>query len=342
MLDSPGVEAIPARIVFMGSPEFAVPSLRGLVAQSDLARVVGVVSQPDKPAGRGQRLTAPPVKVYAAEQGLPVLQPAKMKAAETHAALAELAPDLIVVAAYGRILPRAILELPRLGCVNVHASLLPRHRGASPITHAILAGDSQTGVSIMRMEEGLDTGPVYGARAVSIDARATTGTLTAELARLGAELLVELIPDILAGRRQPVQQPDQGATYAPLLDKKDGWLSFEAPAGVLERRVRAMSPWPLAFTALAGQRVQVLDAHVGSSHLAAGTAGIGTNAGAGTGTAAGTVLDAGANGVTVACGEDALVLDTVKPAGKAAMKAAAWVAGRAVKAGDRFDVTSPP
>jgi methionyl-tRNA formyltransferase len=246
-----------------------------------------------------------------------------MKPPETRAALAELAPDLIVVAAYGRILPPSILELPTLGCVNVHASLLPRHRGASPIAHALLAGDATTGVAIMRMEEGLDTGPVYGQREIAVPADATCGSLTGELATLGAQLLVELLPDILSGKTQARPQPADGATYAGLLRKEDGLLDFSRPAVELERRVRALSPWPGAYAFKGDLRVQVLRAHVdvGSGPPAA-------------------VLAAGAEGVVVGCGEGALVLDEVKPAGKAAMRGSAWAAGRGVVAGQAFDLAA--
>ena len=308
------------RVVFMGSPAFAVPSLAAISERPDVCQVVGVVTQPDRPAGRGRKLTPNPVKVAAAARGIPTLQPTKLKAPETLEALAALRPDAVVVAAYGRILPPAILTLPRAGCTNVHASLLPRHRGASPIAHAILAGDPQTGISIMRMEEGLDTGPVYATTAVPIGPDDTCGTLTVSLAQRGAALLLDTMPGILAGTLQPTPQDDALATYAPLLDKDHGRLDFTAPAEELSRRVRAFSPWPGAFSHRGEQRVVVLAASaVPSSGVPAPP---------------GRVTAAGRDGVVVACGQGALCLREVKPAGKHQMSAAAWVAGRGVAPGD--------
>ena len=313
----------PVRTVFMGSPEFAVPALTALLARPDLVRITGVVTQPDKPAGRGQRLTAPPVKLAASAWGVPILQPTKMKTPETLAALVALAPEVIVVAAYGRILPPPMLELPRFGCVNVHASLLPRHRGASPVAHAILAEDAQTGISIMRMDEGLDTGPVYAARAVAIAADDTTLTLGNKLAALGAELLVELLPAIFMDARATAQ-PTAGVTYAPLLVKNDGWLNLASAAHGLAVRVRAMVPWPLAFLVCGSQRVQVLAAHAEEGQGKPGR-----------------VLATGTQGVVVGCGSGVLVLDAVKPAGKSAMSGGAWAAGRGIAVGDVFDLGAP-
>jgi len=243
---------------------------------------------------------------------------------ETLERLRAFAAELVVVAAYGRILPPTILALPRLGCVNVHASVLPRHRGASPINHAILAGDAETGVSIMRMDEGLDTGPVYGVRRCPVETDDTTASLTLRLSRLGAELLLELLPGIVAGSLVPVPQPAEGVTHAPLLDKKDGWLDLTLPAVGLARRVRAMNPWPLAFVSRAGQRVQVLAARSTEGHGEPGA-----------------VLAAGPRGVEVACGDGVLVLERVKPAGRGAMDAAAWVAGRGVAPGEHLEITPP-
>jgi methionyl-tRNA formyltransferase len=307
------------RILFMGSPDFAVPSLLALLADPHY-EVVGVVTQPDKPAGRGQKLTACAVKAAAEARGLKVLTPTKLRPPEVQAELAALAPELIVVAAYGRILPKAILELPAHGCINVHASLLPRHRGASPIAHAILAGDREAGVAIMRMEEGLDTGPVYARRAIAIAADDTTGSLSDKLAALGAELLVATLPTILSGSLQA--EPQSGdSTYAPLFEKEHGAIDFARPASELERHIRAMQPWPGAFTNKGAVRLQVLQARlVKEAHGEAGR-----------------VLAADATGILVGCGsEGALLLTQIKPAGKGAMSAAAWVAGRQVAVGDLF------
>src|SRR5690606_2826990 len=207
------------RLVFAGTPAFAVPSLEALIAHG--MPPLAVLTQPDRPAGRGRRLTASAVKLCAEAHGIPVRQPATLINREVLDELAALAPDALVVAAYGLLLPPAVLALPRVGCVNVHASLLPRWRGASPVQAAILAGDPETGVSLMRMDEGLDTGPVYARAAVDIGPDETAGELEARLARLGAELLASKLPDVLAGRLAAVPQPAEGATYAPKVKKED-------------------------------------------------------------------------------------------------------------------------
>ncbi len=245
------------RIVFMGSPDFAVPTLRTLAAHYP---VVGVVTQPDKAAGRGRKLTPPPVKVVAQELGLPLIQPRRLREEAAMAQLRAWQPDLIVVAAYGQILKPAVLDLPPFGCINVHASLLPRWRGASPIQHAILHGDAQTGITIMQMDPGMDTGPILRQRAIPITPDDTAATLSARLAALGADLLRETLPDYLAGRIQPQPQDDSQATYAPLLKKADGELDFTRPATYLARQVRAFHPWPGTFTTWKGQPFKVLAA----------------------------------------------------------------------------------
>lgn len=233
------------RIVFMGTPEFAVPSLNALIGHYT---VVGVVTQPDGTAKRGRALVATPVKAAAEAAGVPVIQPRRLREPEAMGQLAAWAPDLIVVAAFGQILRPAVLDLPPHGCVNVHASLLPRHRGAAPIAAAIVAGDAETGVTIMRMDVGLDTGPMLGrSRPVPITPAHTTETLTAELAEVGAAALLATLPDYLAGRVTPEPQDEARATYAPQLKKEDGRLDFTRPADELARRVRAMTPWPGAY-----------------------------------------------------------------------------------------------
>jgi methionyl-tRNA formyltransferase len=279
--------------------------------------VVAVVTQPDRPAGRGRKLTPNPVKIAATARDIPVLQPTKMRSPQTREALAAQRPDLAVVAAYGRILPPALLTVPRLGCINVHASLLPRHRGASPIAHAILAGDERVGVCIMGMEEGLDTGPVFSRVEVPVGPGDTCGSLTDTLAERGAALLLDTLPGILAGSIDPVPQDDVGATYAPLLEKQDGALDFGGAAEALCRRVRAFNPWPGAFAFKGDLRVLVLDAEACD--------------GAGD---PGRVVEAGGGGVVVACGAGALRLLEVKPAGKKQMPAASWAAGRGIGVGD--------
>jgi len=313
------------KIIFMGTPEFAVPSLLALADAEAQAKVVAVVTQPDRRAGRGRKMQAPPVKLAALARNIEVLQPTKLKSAETFSRLQEYDPELIVVAAYGRILPPSLLELPRYGCVNVHASLLPRHRGASPINHAIIAGDAETGVSIMRMDEGLDTGTVYARAALPIPADATCAALGEQLSRLGADLLGKTLPGIVDGSLQPEPQSGAEATYAPLLTKEDGRLDFSLGAEELARRVRGLQPWPGAFSFIEGARLRVAEAHVVDTATGSDSS------------APGQVLAAGAEGVVICCGTGALCLDTVQPAGKKIMPAAAWVAGRGVQVGARFE-----
>jgi methionyl-tRNA formyltransferase len=246
------------RIVFMGSPDFAVPSLYALVEAGH--DVVGVITQPDREAGRGRKLAPPAVKIAAQELGMPVLQPRSLRRPEAVEKLAALRPDVIVVAAFGQILRRNVLDIPAHGVLNVHASLLPRWRGASPVTAAILAGDEQTGVSIMVLDEGLDTGPVLTMRSTPIEDGDTGGTLTARLATMGAALLVETIPDWIEGRIEPRAQDESGATYAPRIDKESGRIDWSQPAVRVWRQVRAFNPWPGAFTAYGAGQLKVEEA----------------------------------------------------------------------------------
>ena len=247
------------RIVFLGTPAFAVPSLRAL---AERFHVVGVVTQPDRPAGRGRRLQPTPVKVISLELGLPLLGPASIASAEAMAAVQAWAPDLIVVAAYGQILRNPILDLPPRGCLNVHASLLPRWRGASPVQHALLNGDSESGVTLMKMNEGLDTGPLLGQRVLPIRADHTAGSLGDELADLGARLLVESLPPYLAGDLHPVEQDGRLATYAPRLKRLDGLLDPLQTAEQLHRKVRAFDPRPGTFLRWGDVELSVLQARV--------------------------------------------------------------------------------
>ena len=245
------------RVVFMGTPAFAVPSLRAL---HEAGGVIGVVSAPDRPAGRGRRLARPPVAEYARAQSLPLIQPASPVEPAALQTLREWAPDIIVVAAYGHILRPALLGLPRLGCLNVHASLLPRHRGASPIAAALLAGDRQTGVTIMLLDEGMDTGPVLAQQTLDIADDDTTGTLSDKLAELGAALLVETLPAWERGEIVPRAQDERLATYCKILRKEDGRLDWSLPARELWLRVRAFQPWPGAFTIWSGQFLKIIAA----------------------------------------------------------------------------------
>ena len=243
----------------MGSPDFALPSLRALAAQYQVA---GVVTQPDRASGRGRELKAPPVKTLALELSLLGLKHEVLRDPATIQVLRGWNPDLIVVAAFGQLLKPDALDLPRFGCINVHASLLPRWRGAAPINAAILAGDEETGVTIMKMDAGLDTGAILAQRAVRLTRDDTAGSASRALSALGADLLLATLPDFLAGKLTPTPQPAEGVTYAPMLKKEDGRLDFTRSAEELERRVRALQPWPGAWFEYNGEPLKVLKAHV--------------------------------------------------------------------------------
>ena len=301
----------------MGSPAFAVPSLNALAERPDIGQVVGVFTQPDKRAGRGRKLTPCPVKVAADARGIPTYQPKSVRNSEALEMLASFEADLVVVTAYGKILPSAILTAAPLGCINVHASILPRYRGASPITQAIIAGDAQTGVSIMQLDEGMDTGAVHSQRAIPIAPDDTCGTMSIKLAELGAKLLLDTLPAILGGESEPQGQDDTLATHAPLLSKEDGRLDFSQPAAVLERRIRGYSPWPGAFTTFGEDRVLVAKATLADG---SGEPGV--------------IIGTSKRGIQVACGQSALLLEEVRPAGRKLMPAAAWSSGRGPKIND--------
>jgi len=247
------------RVVFMGSPEFALPTLAML---AENYTVVSVLTQPDKPAGRGKCLTPPPVKQWAQEHGLPVLQPRTLRDIAIQSQLANLKPEVIIVAAFGLLLPQPVLDLPPHGCINVHASLLPRYRGAAPIPAAILNGDRETGVTLMRMDIGLDSGPLIAQASLPIHSDDTTGTLTKRLADLGARLLAQTLPRWLAGEIIPQPQDETQASFAPKFTKEDGRLDWSQPAVELERRVRAFSPWPGAFTIWNGKLLKIISVQV--------------------------------------------------------------------------------
>jgi methionyl-tRNA formyltransferase len=246
-----------ARIVFMGTPQFAVPTL---LALDEHHQVVGVVTQPDRRAGRGRKMAISPVKEAALAQGVPIYQPDTLRSTEAVEQLAAWRPDMMVVAAFGQILRPPVLALPPHGCLNVHASLLPRYRGAAPIPATILAGDAVTGVTIMRMDEGMDTGPILAQAECPIDSEDTTGSLTATLAGLGARLLVETLPGWISGEIQALPQDQSLATYCRPLKKEDGHLDWIRPAAHLDRQVRATDPWPGAYTTWQGRRLKVLRA----------------------------------------------------------------------------------
>jgi methionyl-tRNA formyltransferase len=251
----------PLSVIFAGTPDFALPPLKALIDEG--CRVEAVLTQPDRPAGRGRKLQSSPVKLLAIEHGLEVLQPATLKDEQTREALTGLAPDLVVVVAYGLMIPDWLLDLPPLGCWNIHASLLPRWRGAAPIQRAIEAGDEQTGVSIMQIEKTLDTGPVYHTLTTPIKPKDTAATLHDRLAEQGARALTTCLQRALAGELgAPVPQAHEQATYARKLSKAEAELDWNEPAGVLQRRVRAFNPWPVAWCELGGQRLRVWQAQV--------------------------------------------------------------------------------
>jgi methionyl-tRNA formyltransferase len=287
------------RVVFAGTPEFAVPCLQALLRGP--APPLAVYTQPDRPAGRGRRLQPSPVKQAALDAGVEVRQPVSLRDAEVQAALRALAPDLLVVVAYGLILPQAVLDIPRYGCWNIHASLLPRWRGAAPIQRAIEAGDAETGICLMQMEKGLDTGPVLLRQTIPIGDDETAGALHDRLAALGARVLADGIGLLRAGLRpQPQPQPADGVTYASKLDKHEARLDWQQPAEQLARRVRAFSPWPVAEAELAGERLRIHRARpLPLEHDAE----------------PGTLLAAGRDGLDVACGRGALRLLEVQRAG---------------------------
>ncbi|MCL6249589.1 methionyl-tRNA formyltransferase [Altererythrobacter sp. KTW20L] len=301
------------RIIYMGTPEFAVPALKALVAAGH--EVVAAYTQPPRPGGRrGKELTPTPVHRAAEELGIPVRHPASLKGAEEQAEFAALQADIAVVAAYGLILPQAVLDAPRLGCINLHASLLPRWRGAAPIQRAILAGDKETGVGVMQMEAGLDTGPVRTEVRTAVDGK-TTGELTDELAQMGATLAVEVLGDIDA--YPPVPQPDEGVTYAYKIDKTETRLDFSKSAEQVERKVRAFAPAPGAWFELEGERYRVLAAELARFP---GLAAYGE----------GFTID---DRLTVACATGAIRPTQVQRAGRPAMATADLLRGRPIPAG---------
>lgn len=301
------------RIVFMGTPAFAVKSLEACL---ELGEVVAVVTQPDKPRGRGQEVSFSPVKELAVARGLPVLQPQKVRGTDFAEVLRKLEPDVAVVTAYGKILPQDVLDAPRRGCVNVHASLLPRFRGAAPIQWAIAAGDAETGVCLMQMDAGMDTGPLIDRATLPIGGDDTSASLHDKLAALGGDVLRRSLARWVAGELPALPQPAEGVVMAPMIKKEDGKLDWSRPARELERRLRAFTPWPGAFCTFEGALLKV--------HRAAVATGQG---------APGTVLAASPAGVEVACGEGSLLLLSLQPEGKRAMTAQEFLASRKLAAG---------
>ncbi|GAA4790503.1 methionyl-tRNA formyltransferase [Lysobacter hankyongensis] len=303
------------RIVFAGTPAFAVPCLRAAARHGE---VVAVYTQPDRPAGRGRALTPSPVKLEALQRGIEVLQPETLKAQVSRDALRALKPDLMIVVAYGLILPQKILDIPTHGCWNVHASLLPRWRGAAPIQRAIEAGDRETGVCLMRMEKGLDTGPVLLSQALAIGAQETGGQLHDRLSELGAQVLADGLGLLRAGIVPVARpQPDDGVTYAHKLDKHEAKLDWSQPATALANKVRAFNPWPVAEAELAGERVRI--------H---GAIALDTTLHAAHDPAPGTVLAAGRDGIDIACGDGALRIRSLQREGGRIITAADYLNAR--------------
>ena len=298
------------RVIFMGTPDFAVPSLRALSAEYN---VLLVVTQPDRRSGRGKKVAFSPVKQTAIELGLPVFQPETLREEKIVAELTALEPDVIIVAAFGQILRRNILDMPPFGCVNVHASLLPRWRGAAPVAAAIRAGDSETGVTLMKMDRGLDTGPMIRAQAIPITAEHTGETLTAALATMGADLLIETLPDWLAGSINPEPQDETLATLAPRIMKEEGLINWHQSAIEIERHIRAFHPWPGTYTFWQGKRLKIVSASILTESQPASAS-------------PGTVFQTD-NALAVTTGAQAIALGQIQLAGKKIMAATDLVRG---------------
>lgn len=306
----------------MGTPEFSVPSLARLI--QDGHSVAAVFTQPDKPAGRGKHLQAPPVKLFALEHGIEVHQPARIKTNEEVRAIFEtIAPDACIVAAYGKILPEWLLGIPRLGCINVHASLLPKYRGAAPINWAIANGERETGVTIMQMDAGMDTGPMIATRAIVIGHDETAPELTTRLAELGAEALSALMPLIERGEITPTQQTGQEATYAPILKREDGLIDWRMNAREIANRVRAFQPWPGTYAQFRGARLTIWRAHEAEVKSETAEPGI--------------ITSIDKSGIIVACaGSTALRVEELQTEGKRRMSARDFVNGVRISTGDRL------
>ena len=299
------------RIVFAGTPAFAARSLSALIAAGH--RIVAVYTQPDRPAGRGRKPTPSPVKQLALDRGLRVCQPESLKDEQAQAQLRDLAPELMVVAAYGLILPKAVLDIPGHGCLNIHASLLPRWRGAAPIQRAIAAGDRETGITIMQMDAGLDTGAMLLKRSTPIAPTDTAETLHDRLAALGGEAICEALTALEAGRLQPVPQDENQACYAPKLRKEEGHIDWSQPAAVIERLIRAFNPWPVAYAQEGDRRIRIFQARVTDAGPASAEPG--------------TVTGREPGGIRVQCGRGSLTVEQLQLPGSRAMNAADLING---------------
>jgi methionyl-tRNA formyltransferase len=314
------------KLGFAGTPDFAVPALTRLAGSQ---QICAVFTQPDRPAGRGRVLHLSPVKRRALELGLPVHQPATFKSPELLELLQSAKLDALIVVAYGQILPPAVLGVPRLGCINIHASLLPRWRGAAPIQRALLAGDLSTGITIMRMEAGLDTGPMLAARSLDIGRRDTAKTLHDQLAILGAELIAETLDALREGQIRAVAQPTVGVTYAEKISKSEALIHWSQDAASIWRQVRAFNPWPIAETRLNGAQLRIWDAELLDAHRCA-------DSNAEQAAAPGTVLGTSADGIDVACGQGALRVLRLQLAGRKPLPARDFLKGQRL-VGARFE-----
>jgi len=298
------------KIIFAGTPDFAATHLQALIRQHD---IVAVYTQPDRPAGRGKKLTASPVKLLAAQNNLDIYQPQSLKDTEQQAILARLQADIMVVVAYGLILPQVILDTPRLGCINVHGSILPRWRGAAPIQRAVEAGDNETGITIMQMDAGLDTGAMLSITRCTIDANETSGSLYNKLAALGGPALLRAMDKIEAGTAIATVQDNDQSTYAKKIDKIEALINWAESAAIIDRRIRAFNPFPAAYTEIDGQRVKIWGAQVAPEQQAS----------------PGQVLSADNNGLLVACGQGCLLLTEIQLAGKSRMPVSEILRSRA-------------
>jgi methionyl-tRNA formyltransferase len=311
------------RIIFMGTPDFAVPSLKTLAESPH--EIVTVVTQPDRPKGRGRTLTPPPVKIAAQDLKIPVFQPEKVRAEDALDKLAALKPDLLITAAYGQILPKRLLDLPPLGCINVHASLLPRWRGGAPIHRAIIEGDKETGVTIMRMVEALDAGDILSQVTVPITEEDTAGTLHDKLAEAGAKLLSETLPHILSGDVQGTPQDERLATYAPNLTREDEQIDWTKPARQIVNQIRGLNPWPVAFTTSEDKIFKIWKARIDDEYSVQDEPG--------------TVLSVTNDAIRVQAGKGIVAIQEIQPAGKKRMSVEAFLRGKQMAPGSRFLVS---
>ena len=305
------------RVIFMGTPEFACPTLQKLIDRGE--QVVAVVTQPDRPKGRGQRLMPPPVKELATRHAIPVFQPVKVRDPDVIEALRKLAPDVIVVVAFGQILPKALLEIPPLGCINVHASLLPRYRGAAPLNWCIINGETETGVTTMLMDVGLDTGPMLLKRSTAVDENENIVSLHDRMSAMGAELLSETLDRLVAGTIIPQEQDDAQSCYAPLLKKEDGRIDWYRDAGDIHNQVRGLAAWPVAYTFVDDVVLKVYRTRTADGSGLPGT-----------------VLCADKHGIEVACLKGSLIIEELQLAGKKRLEAASFLAGYTITAGKLF------